>query len=363
MSNVVNITNEEIEELRKKGLTYRAIANHFKEQGIKVSFQAIEQRCRAIYRMKHEEETSQITDEEIYEEREKGTSYKAIAEYFEKKGKKISPSTIKKRCKEIYMAKREKEPKTKYIPRKISEELDDEIFELREKRLSYKQISEYFEKQGKKVSLDKIRAKCKKIYKKRNKREPKANWRAEVISDISDNEIYELRKKGVTYQAISEYFEEQGKKIDQIKVSERCKEIFEEKGEKQPNLYLKQSIDISYSELYEQREKGLTYAEISEYFKGKGIETSPTLIRVRCKKIYELIDKKEPMAKTRAKAKKKTECRTEKMAEAIDEGSLREGILRLQETKGATPEQIEQIAKLYGIDLTENKAKVHNDER
>lgn len=45
-----------------------------------------------------------------------------------------------------------------------------------------------------------------------------------------DEEIFELREKGLSYRKIAEELANQGKKIDYSTAKLRCKEIYEEKA-------------------------------------------------------------------------------------------------------------------------------------
>ncbi len=161
----------------------------------------------------------------------------------------------------------------------------------------------------------------------------------------NDEEIYELREKGLTYAAIAEYYSQQGNPVSKEIISARCKTIYRLKKKKEPTRNTKNAINrqnITDKEIYEQRLKGLSYNAIADYFKEQGKEISLDTVRLRCKKI-----------------------RAEKLKEEnreVNEETLREGILKLKETKGATDEQMEQIAEVYGISLDENKSNLHNDE-
>ena len=53
---------------------------------------------------------------------------------------------------------------------------------------------------------------------------------------ISNEEIYELREKGMTYQEMSGYFDKKGIKIHFNTISQRCKRIYKEKGKEEPKL-------------------------------------------------------------------------------------------------------------------------------
>lgn len=52
--------------------------------------------------------------------------------------------------------------------------------------------------------------------------------------------------------------------------------------------------NIPIDEIYKLREKGLGYKRISKYYKSKGIDISPMTIMRRCKEIYEAKGEPEP---------------------------------------------------------------------
>ena len=140
------------------------------------------ERCRDLSRRKIE-----IRDDEIYELREKGMSYGEIAKYFTKKGVKIGLYTIRLRCKKIYEGKGEEEPKEKEIKKRNSV-TNEEIYKLRNQGMTYKEIMEYFEKKGVKISIDTLSVRCKKIYKEKEQEEKKIKNK---INEETDEEIYE----------------------------------------------------------------------------------------------------------------------------------------------------------------------------
>lgn len=82
-----------------------------------------------------------------------------------------------------------------------------------------------------------IRERCKRIYKEKGKEEPKVKKKeTKRRKDITDEEIYELREQGMTYQEILNYFEKKGIKISWVTIRERCKKIYEKKGKEVPKL-------------------------------------------------------------------------------------------------------------------------------
>ena len=213
---------------------------------------------------------------------------------------------------------------------------DEEIYVLKEKGLSYERIAEYFTKNGKAVSSEAIRERCKKIYEDKGEEEPKAVSKNRV--QITDEEIFELREKGLSYVRIAEVFTNGGRKINKDTIRLRCKEIYEKYGKKEPETERKKTIQVSNQEIYELRQKGLSYGQISKFFMEQGMEITREAVQQR----YRTMSKKLSIISESIEGKTTTR----------DENFLREQILKLKETKGATDKQITEIAKIYGIDLT-----------
>ena len=250
----------------------------------------------------------QISDEEIYELREKKMTYKEISEYFAKKRKKISPSQLCNRCKKIYAKKGKKEPKVKRKNKRINKRIngisDEEIYELREQKMTYKEISEFFAKKRKKISPSQLCRRCKKIYAKKGKKEPKVKRKINKrINGATDEEIYELREQKMTYKEISEFFAKKRIQISNTTIDGRCKKIYKEKGKEEPKVKRinKRINGATDEEIYELREQRNTYEEIAKYFKDKGIQISRSTIDIRCKKIYKEKGKEEPRGIRRRK--------------------------------------------------------------
>ena len=304
----IEISNEEIYNLREQGLSYNAISKHFEGKGIIVSLNVIRLRCKEIYKEKGQEEKKaimpnqilEIIDEELFSLREQGLSYAAIAKYYQQKGVKVCAQTIKVKCIKIYKNKGKEEPKLKKGIKKKSEVSDEEIYNLREKGLSYNAIAKLFEDRNIKISSTRIRLRCKEIYKEKQKEEPKTKTKLER-SDVSDEEIYALREQGLGYLAIAKNFERRGINVATMTIARRCKKIYKEKKQEEPKLkHGKMSgirrIKLSKDYIYSLREYGLSYYSMEKYYKSKGINVNKSTIRLRCKEVYKEKQEKEPMA-------------------------------------------------------------------
>ena len=265
----------------------------------------------------------EIPDEEIFELREKRMTYKQIAEYFINQGIDISIMTISNRCKKIYARKGKEQPTVKRGRKeRIADEQKEKIYELREKGMTYKEIIEYFKNNGIQISSSTIKNTCKKIYEEKGKEQPNLTKR---IKKISDEEIYELREQGMTQREVAEYYKKQGIEVSDKTIYRRCKIIYKEKGKKQQRVIKPRKKTtyekISDDEIYELREQEMTQKEIAQYFTNQGKIISEATICKRCKKIYEKNGKKQPTGK-KGRKRKMTDEQNEKIYELREQGLM-----------------------------------------
>lgn len=243
---LIPISNNEIFEKREEGRTYQEIADYFKGKGIHVTRETIRSRCATIYKEKGVDEPTakykrkfvraidKIPEDEIYTLKEQGLTYKQIANYYCEKGINISENLISEKCHNIYV-KLGKKVKRAYAKEKIIIPIE-EIIELREKRLSYKEISKYFKEKGIEVSLCTIQARCKEYYKKVGRKEPIArriidpDKKMKPVIPITGEEVFLLREKGLSYEQIREYFMQQGIKTSKRTVERRYKNFCKKRG-------------------------------------------------------------------------------------------------------------------------------------
>ena len=93
-----------------------------------------------------------ISDEEIYELRKSGMSYKKMAKVFHIRGIRIASNTIASKCKRIFAEKGEAEPKGKRVNNKNSNTKDNSLGRLN---------NVLNERIGKKINTEKELAKLK----------------------------------------------------------------------------------------------------------------------------------------------------------------------------------------------------------
>lgn len=175
-----------------------------------------------------------ISDEEIYRLRKEGMTYEQISQHFKDKGKKISISTVGNRCRAIDEESAKEgieKPRIKYKSRNKREDISDkEIYELRQNGMTYGEIVRYFGANRRKISETLVRYRCKQIYQKRGEKEPRVKWkRTNKRKDISDEEICELREKGMSYRQIADWLKSDGRELSQASVRDRVKKAYEEK--------------------------------------------------------------------------------------------------------------------------------------
>ena len=328
------ISDEEIYELRKSGMSYRKIVEYFHSNGIKIARNTIASECKRIFDEKGEKEEEiqvnrkvgkrerkGIPPEEVFKLREKGMSYKQIAEYYYKIGVDVSDQTIGRICKEIYIEKGKTEP-TEIINDRVKSISKEELYKLREQGMSYVTIAKQFKEDGIEISSDTIRRRCKEIYKEKGKEEPKTQERIRnKRTDINDEKIFELREQGLSYKRIVEYYKENGIDVSYMTIRSRCKE----KGKEEPKTKRrKRSIknkrtDVTDEEIYKLRKSGMPYTKIEKYLKGKGIIISRNTIANKCKRLFDEKGETEPKTQ-RGIGNKRTDVTDEEIYELRKSG-------------------------------------------
>lgn len=166
---------------------------------------------------------------------------------------------------------------------------DEELINLCEQGLSYGKIVEYYKEKGIEVYYATVYRRCREAYEKYGKE--KVNLRNLPKIIIPENEIMELREQGLSYKKMAEYFTKKGIKVSTSVVEKRCKEIYERLGKEVQDL---RRVEVSDKEIIELRKQGLSFVEMSEYFKEKGINITPSTLGVRYQKINLEIENIKP---------------------------------------------------------------------
>ena len=113
---------------------------------------------------------------------------------------------------------------------------------------------------------------------------------------LKDDEIYILKKSGLSYEEISEYYFDKGIVVSSMTIGRRCRKIFAERGEVVPDLRSIGKTEITKNEIFDLREQGLSYRQISEHFKIQGINISISTVRNMCKEAYASMNEIDSLA-------------------------------------------------------------------
>lgn len=275
-----SIRISEIVNLKEKGKSLRDIEEYYKEKNIDVSYRTIGRMLNKYYTAKGEDvpRGAKISDEELLKFRKQGMTCNAISNEYKKKGIEISERKIGERLKEYYIKHGKKDQAkslkkgTKHA-RKFSI-TEKELADLKEKRLSYKDISEYYKKQGVEISEDIIQRILKKYYDLQGRRVPVA-----TRLDVSDEEIVKLSKEGMTCREIHEHFEKNKISISMATIYNRLKK-YREKEEIEKIYYLDDKI----------KEILLTGRSIKNYCIQEKCESDEPAIRERIKKFKLIVE-------------------------------------------------------------------------
>lgn len=273
--------------------------------------------------------------EEVFELREQKYSYAAITKHFRNKGITVYETMIMSICKEIYKEKGMEEP---CIGRHEDfEYLYPEIFMLRELRLSYEIIAEYFKKQNIKITTATVSKLCKQIYNEKGIEEPrlkKCRQQYKNIEDV-DETIFNLREQGLSYGLIAIEFEKQGVSISIPSITERCKFIYQKKGMQEPETQIRKKKLMGLEPLLiGLKKQQFSYKDVTEYLKKQGINISKTTIGEKYRKMSGCSENSSSINE-----------------EYPDKEILIRLLLNLKNTKNATNAQINELSKIYGINL------------
>ena len=158
---------------------------------------------------------------ELVKLKEEGMTDKEIAEYFTEKGLKICAGTVNSKLKIYYKSVGKSKPRGKMIK-------DKELEIMKEQRKSDREIAEYFTSQGRKITLATVNKRINKHYTSKGKIKPQIIRKNIFIkNEISNEEIIELRNKGMSLREISQYFLSKGEKISHTAINSRLKNAYE----------------------------------------------------------------------------------------------------------------------------------------
>lgn len=234
--------------------------------------------------------------DEIYELRKKGLTYEEILEYYKEKGIDTNITIIQNRCNEIYMEKVEKHNSRKRLEygRRFDKNVDNIILNLRDRNYTYEQISKYLKKSGIDMSTSTVSNRCRAELFNRKYRNK--------TDKVYDEDIVELRKRGMTYIEIKDQLCQTGFKVPMSKIESVCKAYDKNASKVEPVLKNEDKktyrannyIDLPDEYIYELKENGLSYREIAKRLTKEGIEVCYETVRKRCKLIYQEKNDAEP---------------------------------------------------------------------
>ena len=306
---------------------------------------------REVTRRNKSNRKSPISDEEIIELREKGWSYYLMAKHFAESGRKITPSALQQRCARIYEIIGTDIPKTKRTINTKECELkvkDSTIFKLKEKGYSYKKIQEYYNIRGINISLHKIMERCRAMYKKKGLGRAKKGV-SKSARQYDLDAIFILRQSKWSYERIAKFIGNQtNTEISYMTIRKLCKKMYAEKGLKEPKLFrgLKTGVytKVSDHEITQLKMQGYTYNKMVKYFKNEGKNISRNNVALRARSMFGILVGGKRSA---------VDIRT------ANENVMKNALMNLKQTKGATDEQLQVLASVYGMNYIPEAEKIN----
>ena len=297
------ISNDEIEKLVNEGYSAEKIAKYFTDKGFKISRQAIYDRKKKIFN-------------------EKGMPIPSLRE--EKKQYRVSRL-------------REEEDKK----RLRDEEINNKIFYLREeKKMSFWDIVSELAKDDIHIGVNNVKKRCLKMYNNANKELHYFKTGPRKKHNIDPEKLVNLREQGCTCYEIAEFFG-----VTPAYIIDMWGKAYKEK-EMEPPVN-NDNNGIPTEKIVELKKLGLSYDEIIEFFKSENINISESFITERLKNYYK--NTGENVSKIRKKdvfnnPNNKIDFKY------IDKKNLKNIMFYLKNTRNATDEQIYQLYKCYGIE-------------
>lgn len=352
--------SEIVYQLREQGMSYRKMESTLRENGIICNFYKLKEICEDIYRKLGKEipeskydrnkKIGNISDDEIYNLRSKSLSYKEISELLKDRGIDVSAATIRNQCKRYFEKIHEEDTyagkrKTKYDYSEIKKLYGDEIFNLREKSYTYKQIRECIKEKGYDISEKKLADICKEVYADKGVAYKKLDYRKfnykRIPADIPKDMVLKLRLKGYSYEYISGYLFNKGIETSHNTLEKICKQMFEELGMKDSKKSSKRAklTDLVNDEIGMLIDKGFSFNEIKEQIENKGIEIS----KDNFEKKYSKICKKKGIEAINNS--------DDINLKDVDPEKVKKALLNLKRLKNASNEELKKILESYNLDI------------
>ena len=354
---LVRLSDGIIDRLKSQGYNQKQIKEYFIKFGVDLSdpYKTYQNTEQNLYKI-----SNNYLTEYIYELRKDGCSYNIIAERLYEEGIKISYESIRKISKNVFKEHNEIEAKAKYQKKNQISLLNEEIYELRKQGLTYLEISQFLETKDIHISYETIRQYCKKIFKDKNEEEAKSKHTYDLDKDDINQEIYNLRKQGLSYNAIKDELEKRGIAIKKWTVAYRCQKIFEQKNESNDFSEQRKQVSKSTDEtIYSLRKQGYSDIFIVDYLRQNGIQIGRKNVYRRMANVFK--EKGEEIPKPSIRKKREICNNTLKNK---SEKELLNMIIAIGEKKKANQYQLKrfakEVSKLYGKDINLNVA--YNDE-
>ena len=366
--------DDQIYKLRIEGYSSSEISEILKKQNNILCPTAVFMRCKKIFEEKGEElpttnrrakKSSKVSVQEIYDLIVNGgLTKKQVVEYYKDQKIKISYDYVCRKyreyCEEQMKSEKDikKLPKSKQIVEKpvrntIKNLINrQELYELRKSGMTLEAIAKYYNEKGMSISGESIRGICKEIFAQKGEEEPKYNNSKKRMLSLSD-EVLELRRKGFSVSSINNKLTNEGKKTNEWQIRKICKISSKENNEV---LHYKSETKMNVPDetIYKLRKQGMTIRQVTDYLNKNGIKVSFSFIAKNSKRISDEKQEKFKIAGKRSSIKN-----------VKDKKVLIDAILKIGERRKASEEQLKTFAKkiseYYGEDIDISSAINNKD--
>lgn len=286
------------------GVPYYIIIKELKDNGINISIQKARKICKEAFDDNGIEVTYKVHKKGMFVIvrentinsfiNDKGMKKEDIKEYFNNLGINLDIPYV--------YYKNEKYG----VYEVINNHIKDIIYTSRKTGNSYRSIVNKLENLGIEISYETVRKNCKKFFKEKNEKEPKAKYSTIHIQKRKYDvpEIYKLRKEGVSYAEITEIIRaEKYPEISYETIRAIGKSEFRKRDEKEPNILLSYDLekDSINKDILRLREEGKSYKEITRILNDNGNNINSSKVAYRCKKIFESLNRVDTFANHRGR--------------------------------------------------------------
>ncbi len=228
------------------------------------------------------------------------------------------------------------------------EQVEKKIYDMRQSKLSFENITNYLNNRGINISIDDVKKKYKEYCKTTGVEERVNKQSGRKAKKISNDRIYELRMKRLSYEVIAKLLQDEtGIPVTWYAIRARCKKIFSQKGEEEPEVEPKNKgnkPDIDDDEIVLLVHEGWSYRTITQYYQALGVNVSYEYVR---KRYLEMSKEKQDSVKN----ENGNESAKETQMKDVDLDKIKNALLLLKQKKAATNEQLQTLIDYYEIDL------------